>query len=192
MADKANHAADIIGKWYKRIGFPEHYDEEFFQCLEETDLSDLTVYSSYETSENTPQKNLLACRFLCEDLEEQYAKKGISQDILIATLNDLVIWNDSYYLINGVIGVDEFPWLNRMYEMTIFRLGRLQFSMFPSGSEIEEIGIHKGEPVLEVHIPRGDLCYMKSVKHPLIGQRDFLQSIIRIFRKHGTFVILGS
>ena len=39
--------------------------------------------------------------------------------------------------------------------MQIFRLGRLQFSMFPSEFDIGELKIKVNDPVLEVHIPRG-------------------------------------
>ena len=91
----------------------------------------------------------------CEELEKKYEKKGISKKILLDGLQDLVLWNASYYAVHQRMGLTEFPWIDRTFLMQIFRLGRLQFSMFPSEFDIKELGVKVGDPVLEVHIPRG-------------------------------------
>ncbi|MBQ8295811.1 MAG: DUF5596 domain-containing protein [Clostridia bacterium] len=146
---------EIVKKWYRELHFSPDYDEEFYACLQRTDLSDLTCFQSYDYKKNTPQKNLLACLYFCEALEKEYQEAGISREILLDGLLDLVLWNESYYQVHQHIGLTEFPWLDRTFLMQIFRLGRLQFSMFPSEFDIEELGVKVGEPVLEVHIPGG-------------------------------------
>ncbi len=166
---------DIVKKWYRKLGFSAGYDNEFYQCLAENNLADLTDFSSYDPQKNTPQRNLLACLYFCEELQKQYKNRGIPNDILILSLQDLVLWNDSYYAIHQRIGLDEFPWINRTFEMTIFRLGRLQFSMFPSAFDIAEIHLHKGNPVLEVHIPRGEPLTYGSCQQSFKRAKEFFE-----------------
>ena len=151
-----------VEKWYKKIGFPAEYDGEFYAKLQESDLSDLTTFAQYDYKNNTPQKNLFACLYFCEALEKEYEKRGLPTRVLLDGLMDLSLWNDSYYEVHGEIGLTEFPWLDRHYLLQIFRLGRLQFCMFPSFKDIPEIGVKEGEPVLEVHIPKGKPVKMED------------------------------
>lgn len=155
MIEKAAGLQEIVEKWYRRLGFDKKYDDAFYACLAQTDLSDLTDFASYNSKENSPQKNLLACLFFCEDLEQAYCKRGISQQILLDSLQDVVIWNNSYYDVHGEIGLTEFPWLDRTFLMQIFRLGRLQFCVTSSWLDIAQLGIRKGDRIIDVHIPRG-------------------------------------
>ena len=145
----------IAKKWYQKLGFDEKYDEEFYTELKKGDLSALTVFPEYDYKNNTPVQNLLACLYFCEALEKEYEKRDICERILIDSLQDLVLWNDSYYEVHGKIGLTEFPWIDRNFLLQIFRLGRLQFCMFPSFKDIPEIGVKEGEPLIEVHIPKG-------------------------------------
>lgn len=147
---------DIVEKWYKRLGFSTSYDARFYTHLEKTDIKDLSVFSLYNPYDNSPQKNLLACLYFCEELEKKYMAQGIEEQILIDSLQDLVLWNDTYYKMYSDIGISEFPWLDRTFLMQIFRLGRLQFSMFRSEFDIEELCIKVDDNVLEVHIPKGE------------------------------------
>ena len=155
MCNTKNERLEIIKKWYKALSYDKKYDERFFYILKETDVSDFSSFFVYDYKKNTPQKNLLACLYFCEELEKEYEKRGISKKILMDTLQDIVLWNDSYFNVYGELGLTEFPWIDRTFLMQIFRLGRLQFSMFPSEFNIEELGVKVDEPVLEVHIPRG-------------------------------------
>lgn len=146
---------EIIQKWYKELDFSPLYTEEFYKCLQNVDVSDLTDFSSYDYKNNSSQKNLLACLYFCEQLEKEYQQVGIPRQILLDSLQDLVLWNDTYYQVHNSIGLTEFPWIDRTFLMQIFRLGRLQFSMFSSEFDIAQLGVKVGEPVLEVHIPAG-------------------------------------
>lgn len=145
----------IIEKWYKALGFSSRFDEEFSKCLKKINIDDLQDFESYDYKVNTPSKNLLACLYFCESLEKKYKKANISREVLLDSLQDLVLWNESYYAVYGKIGLTEFPWIDRTFQMQIFRLGRLQFSMFPSEFDIAELNVKVNDPVLEVHIPGG-------------------------------------
>lgn len=145
----------IIENWYKKLLFDSAYDKLFYTHLNHIDVSDLTDFLSYDYKKNSPQKNLLACLYFCENLQKRYEEKGIEKSILMDSLQDLVLWNKSYYDVHGDIGLTEFLWVARTFLMKIFRLGRLQFSMFQSGFDIEELNVKIGDPILEVHIPSG-------------------------------------
>lgn len=167
----------VIEKWFQKLGFSACFHEEFHALLSTVDLSDLSDFASYDYKNNTPQKNLLACLYFCEKLEKDYENRGISQEILINSLQDLVLWNDSYFAIHGQMGLTEFPWLDRTFLMQIFRLGRLQFCMFESEFDIEAIGVKKGNSVLEVHIPRGGALTKEECEKSFALAKEF-------FKKH--------
>lgn len=143
-------------KWYGLLGFDPKYDREFQAILGAYDLASLTDFAAYDPAAHPAAENLIACLYFAEELEQKYREKGIDPTVLTDTLKDLVIWNDSYFQVHGKMGLDEFPWLTLPFTMRIFRLGRLQYSMSPADFEIEEVGLRIGDPVLEVHIPRGE------------------------------------
>jgi hypothetical protein len=167
---------EIIKKWYTALRFPSQYDAEFFARLQEADLSDITVFEEYAPQQNTPQQNLFACLYFCEDLEKSYAKAGIPHAVLEDSLHDLVLWNDTFHSVHGCVGLTEFPWLNRLFEMTIFRLGRLQFSIAPSEFSIDEIGIHEGDTAIEVHIPAGEALRYEACQQSFLQARTFFKT----------------
>jgi hypothetical protein len=62
---------------------------------------------------------------------ERYRVKGIPDNILQDTMNDLEIWMRHYHREHGVWGFDNFGWLKFHMEARLFRLGRLQFILDP-------------------------------------------------------------
>ena len=173
MQDLNEQKEQVAEKWYKKLGFSSSLDTEFYSILSQTDLSDVTYFSCYDYKNNTPQKNLIACLYFCENLEKQYENRGISKEILIDSLQDLVLWNDAYFAIHHQMGLAEFPWLDRTFLMQIFRLGRLQFCMFESEFDIPKIGVKTGDPVLEVHIPRGGALSQSECEHSFARAKEF-------------------
>ena len=61
---------EIIQKWYKELDFSPLYNEEFYKCLQNVDVSDLTDFSSCDYKNNSSQKNLLACLYFCEQKKD--------------------------------------------------------------------------------------------------------------------------
>lgn len=87
----------------------------------------------------------LYCRLACGTFEE-YKRKGIEESIFWATFRDISLWCGNYKREYGTWGIEVYCWLWRHVDMTILRLGRLQF---------EEM-ISEGESVINVHIPQGE------------------------------------
>lgn len=97
------------------------------------------------------------CRLAC-DTFEKYREAGIGEKIFFDTFYDLTIWCRVCFRRYGEYGLQEYQWLWRHVEMTIFCLGRLQFEKTASPWEIQ-MGDKKGkigEPVISIHIPEGE------------------------------------
>jgi len=154
MKDKAK----IIEKWYKELGFPKEYDEQFYALLnnEKNIPTDTLEEHEFGNSPETAGQNLIAYLYFAEALNEKYEEKGISYDVLKDTLSDLIICTDRVYENTKKIGVTGVSWMKLHFSFKLFRLGRLQFCMDGASMDIPEKGIYKGDPVIDVHIPRGN------------------------------------
>jgi len=108
--------------------------------------------------ENSPMWFLyLYSRMACE-VYACYQERGISEEIFLATFKDISYWCDNYQREYGRFGLGEYGWFPRHIDMTLFRLGRLQFEemdMEYSVGDGEE-RLEKGTPVINIHIPQGE------------------------------------
>ena len=133
-----------INKWYCKLNFPSDMDSDFKKLLSSTELdADLTI-ESYDTKEKDGGKNLLYFLFFCEELSQKYKQKGIPENILYATLCDIVTWTKTWSALKGELYLGELEWLKRHLEMRLFKLGRLQFCIADSEFEIHEKCLAKG------------------------------------------------
>jgi len=164
----------IIKKWYSAIGFPKEYDDEFYYSLEKADTLDFESMETYTNFENKTN-NLFAYLYFCEELSQKYKKLGISEEILLDTIRDIVIWTNTYYGIYGVVGLDETGWLRRHLSFKLFKVGRLQYCIADSEFDIESYGVNKGDPVIEVHIPEMGPLGEEDCRKSLDIARAFFQ-----------------
>lgn len=151
----------VIEKWYKRIGFPERYDGEFYRALGEISIDPETSIETYDLKCEDGRKNLLSFLYMCESLSKKYAEKGIGDEILLATVRDILLWTDAWSEVKGEMYLGELPWLEYHMKMKLFRIGRLQFCHTVAGKAYPEQGITEADGTLDVHIPadgRLDIC----------------------------------
>ncbi|MFR5059172.1 acyltransferase domain-containing protein [Faecalimonas umbilicata] len=82
----------------------------------------------------------------------------MSRRVYRDTFYDLTLWCENCYKAYGEYGIAQYDWFCRHLDMSLFRLGRLEFERIPSLWEIQTDGIsvHKGDPVISVHIPQGE------------------------------------
>lgn len=160
---KHNGTAGIIEKWYQALSFPKEYDEEFYQALNEIEIPETTTIETYDLGCTDGRKNLLAFLFFCEKLEKQYAEKGIDRQILLDTLNDLVVWVNTWKEVKGSLYLGELGWLSLHMSMKLFRLGRLQFC------RKQEHGVN----MIDMHIPAIGPLTPESCKASIEKARAF-------------------
>lgn len=117
------------------------------------------------------------------DAHEEYAAKGISDDIYYDTFSDLRIWSDKCYQDYGVYGIEEYRWMQEHVRLALFRLGRLQFQPIALDHNVEIDGrlFCKGQIVLNVHIPEGGPLDEQSVEQSFELARTFFRGIPSVF-----------
>lgn len=154
----------IIEKWYKKLGFPAEYNADFYAALKSYHISDAITIETYDLSEKDGKRNLLSFLYMCEDVARRYAEKGIPEEVLLATLTDILLWTDAWSEVKGETYLGELAWLAHSMKMRLFRLGSLEFMAGKSHGDCEALGLKKGDPIMEVHIPSGADLSPKAVR----------------------------
>lgn len=130
-----------------------------YEKLRELFLRDVNLF--YEAVKKREDFRLvfLYCfsKMACE-VYDRYCEQGISRRVYRDTFYDLTLWCENCYKAYGEYGIAQYDWFCRHLDMSLFRLGRLEFERIPSLWEIQTDGIsvHKGDPVISVHIPQGE------------------------------------
>lgn len=106
-----------------------------------------------------PEKVFLSfyCRLACDTYEE-YKIRKIDEQIFWDTFQDIRLWCDNCFRETGKYGIAEYQWFWRLFEMKVFRLGRLEFEIMNAEKQIKGngISIEAGEPIINIHIPEGE------------------------------------
>ena len=181
-----NEVLAIARKWYAKIQFPKEFDQEFEQLLsQQTDLMPIP-FASYDLAQNQTAygKNLVMFLYFCEELSERYAAAGIPEDILLATLEDLVIVTQRNRILRGSIGLVKTSTLVNHFSMRLFRLGRLQFCMTGAYVDIPEIGIHAGDAMMDVHIPKGEPLTLEACNESFAMAETFFAKYFPEYEYH--------
>ncbi len=144
-----------IKKYYSALGFPKQYDSRFERLLDEIPVSDALRIGTYDWRGNDGRRDLLSVLFMCGELHEKYVDKGVGDDVFYGSLSDIVRWTAEWSHINGHLCLGELHWLRRIFEMRLFRLGRLEFCLADAWFNAPEKGVRAGQKVIEIHIPPG-------------------------------------
>jgi len=149
---------EIIVKWYKEIQFPRKYDAEFYEALDKIYVNPDSNYADYDVNEEDGKKNFLYHLYFCEDLKKRYLEKGIPLKYFYDVLEDMPKWLNTWSNIKGELYLGELEWFRTIFQMGLFQVGRLQYHITQSYSEVPEVNLHEGDAVLNIHIPaRGPL-----------------------------------
>lgn len=111
-----------------------------------------------EFADSSPQFGAFVFTLAIEDMEKLYEEKNIAREVLLETIDDLGVWINRQRDWSGEWGFTQYGWLVLHLRAKIFKLGRLQFE--PGKVTVpppEHLGLNlkKGDPILNVHIPRG-------------------------------------
>lgn len=150
----------IARKWYDKLEFPAHFDALFDDILNRKEIPNHCVlerYSELLNPEGDAELNFLILLYLCEELGQWFIDRGISEQIFLDTMSDLILWTEDYYKQSGgVLGIaGEVNWLQTYYIGKLFRLGRLEFELAAAWRDIPGTHIKNGDTYISVHIPEG-------------------------------------
>ena len=162
---------NTIMKWFDQLPFPRHWRDEVAKEAERFSMN----------GEKTPMWDLLYALSRCDSLKARYEERGIGEDILMATLADIVVWSENQYLVHGTVGLSDAGWLEGHLDMKLIRLGRLQFKLEQAIASSEKFGLQEGDPVIGVHIPQGEPMRMDDVHNAYLLAQEFLP---RYFPEH--------
>ncbi len=165
--------APVIEKWYKKLNFNSKYDAEFYEALRTIEIPEDTKIDDYDFDCTDGKKNLLSYLYMCEALEKEYAEHGMSEEILLDTLSDIVRWCDEWSEIKGELYLGEIGWLSRSMKFYLFKIGRLQYCIDSVPESFSKFGMKMGEYTIGVHIPSTGPLKIEEVKLSLDLAREF-------------------
>lgn len=165
--------SSIIEKWYNALHFDPKFDEEFYEALRTISISPDTCIDTYPIDCRDGKQNLLAFLYMCDALESAYQERGIDRQILLDSLQDIVIWCNVWSKVKGELYLGELHWLERTMRLRMYRLGRLQFCIDTADADMVAFGLSEGEKHLSVHIPAGGPLDIAECKKSFAMAREF-------------------
>ncbi len=168
----------IIEKWYQKLSFPNYFDEEFYRALREIPVSDILTASTYDATCQDGKRNLLSTLFMAEEYAKNCQKQGISEEILLDSLSELVNYTHIFSDLKNELALGRMDWILRILKGEILKLGRLQFALEPSMVDIFEKGIKKGDTVLRCYIPGGEKLSRETVASSIQQAKEFFGEYI--------------
>lgn len=154
-------------KLARALNFPQKLINEL-QKLDERQLSYLSEKCLEKGFSPLKRKNdverlgvMLACAVKVKD---KYESLGISDEIYYHTMSDIKIWCDN----NEGRGLKNYGWISNHVKCELFRLGRLQFQIYPCKNKAllyNKLPFSYGENLVYVHIPQGEkLSFDECIK----------------------------
>ncbi len=173
------HMLDVFLKKYDFSSIVNRYKNENFNIAEM--VEDTKILAEKEgICVYTAHMLLFVC--MATILQEKYEQKGISNDIFYDTMRDLRYKLIECSLVHGKYGTMTTKWYERIFEMKIFALGRLQFEISNTWFDCDINGVHipKGTNVLSVHIPRtGAPLYHELVIESYNKAKEFFKDMFK-------------
>ena len=145
-------------KHAERLNLPENLINELGK-LNEGEISSLAEkclekgFSAIKRKSDIERLGVILCCAL--KAKEQYERLGISDEIYYHTMSDIRIWCEN----NKNKGLKNYGWLSNHVRCELFRLGRLQFQLYPCKNRTliyKKLPFDYGESLIYVHIPQGE------------------------------------
>lgn len=169
-----NAVSQIIEKWYKALKFDSKFDAEFYEALQTIPISPDTNISTYPLDTMEGKKNLLSFLYMCEQVEKEYQKNEICDEILLDTLSDIVVWCNEWSRIKGELFLGTTGWLSNHMRLQLFKLGRLQFCIEPMNETLQNLGAG-GDYYIGVHIPACGPLSIEDCERSFVMAKTFLE-----------------
>ena len=120
----------------------------------------------------SPMMALAVILKLAVDVKAKYDEVGIDEKIYFDTMSDIKIWCEK----TGNKGVEEYMWLRNHVRFELFRLGRLQFQIYPCKNKTllyNKLPFSYGDNLVNIHIPEGEKLDTDKCKESFQMAREF-------------------
>lgn len=113
------------------------------------------------------------------EVKSRYEKAGISDEIFFDTMTDIKIWIDDCRENLNSIGLNELNWIMWHMNMSIFKIGRLQYQKMicytPKSYTKNGTTIKLGDKIWNVHIPRGEKLTTEACEESFKMAQEFIR-----------------
>lgn len=136
------------------------FDESFKSISLKDDLTKLAVCLVYA---NTATKAEFQCL-------------NIPPHIFYATMSDIAIWCEN----NDNKGLKNIGWIKNHLKCQIFRIGRLQFQLYPCKNktlDYSKLPFKYGENLIYIHIPQGEKLYYPDCVNSIKWAKAFFADL---------------
>lgn len=120
----------------------------------------------------SPMTALAVILKLAVDVKEKYDKYGINEKIYYDTMSDIKIWCEK----TGNKGVREYMWFKNHLNFELFRLGRLQFQLYPCKNKTllyNKLPFKYDDNLIYIHIPEGEKLDTQKCEESIDMARRF-------------------
>lgn len=148
-----------IFKWFDRLNFPAEWKSAVKDGLKDFDLKTVQEQEAPYTwlyGQENKMLGLIYALYKCEDFFNKGLDMGISEDILIETMQEVRRHAQNYNRYSGYkkIGINQIKWVGTVLSGRLYCLGRLEFEMKKTKRTWEKKGVCPGDHVIGIHIPR--------------------------------------
>lgn len=129
----------------------------------------------------SPMMALAVILKLAVDVKARYENAGIDEKIYYDTMSDIKIWCEK----TGNKGIREYMWLRNHLKFELFRLGRLQFQIYPCKNKTmlyNKLPFNYGDNLIYIHIPEGEKLDKDKCKESLTMAEEFFNKYFPTFR----------
>lgn len=168
-----NSVIENAVNWASKLGFDKQWIKRiqaYDPCVE---LVPFDEKNKVLFAKKDLMLNLICYLNYCDIAEAYYTKKNIPQHILIDTLLDIKIWAYRHKEIFGEYGLKEINWTQNNIKGVLFRIGRLQYKFGKAYYWSRKHKLRIGEPILEIHIPRGERLIFSECEFSFSSAKEF-------------------
>ena len=118
---------------------------------------------------------------LAVDVKTKYDEAGIDEKIYYDTMSDIKIWCEKI----DNKGIKEYMWLKNHVRFELFRLGRLQFQLYPCKNRTllyNKLPFNFGDNLIYIHIPEGEKLSQDKCKESISSAREFFAEYFPEFK----------
>ena len=166
-----------ILKWFDILEFPIEWKDEVIEAVKTFDFEKIEVQEKpydWLLEQEDKMQGMLYALYKCEDFLNNGLAKGIPENILIDTLQEIRRHSQNYYKYYQKVGLKAIKWAEIILSGRLYCLGRLEFEMKLTPKTWEKGGISPGDSVIGLHIPRtGGPMSDKEVEESFNLAKDF-------------------
>ncbi len=138
-----------------------------------TTLSEKCITKGFHNLKGkSPMTALAVILSLAVNIKAKYDEFGIDEEIYYNTMSDIKIWCEKA----DNKGIREYMWFKNHLKFELFRLGRLQFQIYPCKNKTllyNKLPFSYGDNLIYIHIPEGEKLNQDKCEESILKAKEF-------------------